>query len=566
MSRDASTRSLVRCLWALTALSWVTILGGLLCFVVRQSRGGTPELFDDSLMFVRYADNLLTHRRLSWNPGGPPTHGLTSPLYLAVVLPLRLFVDSPTLTMTLASALSGLGFSVLLTVLLLRHVDAGRVTRTAAVFFTFFVLALGVQGAPRDRYVFMLGTHFFSGMDTTFSLCFLTAYILLIQRFRRDPGAGATLFAALGGGLAFGVRPDLLLFTLGVPAALVVFGAGEARRRGAWLFALTGAIVALELLFARLHFGSALPLPFHAKTTNLDQDLAFPAYHNLDALVSYLHAYRLFFAVIAVDLLSDPRGWRRRSSPLEKGLLLATVLYLAFFVLGVRQAMGFACRFYHPTLPAVLFLAAQGGARLVERIRPRLERFAEEASPRLFRWASVLVAAVLAATFVDFARDAPLPQLRMGRFLDYHDAISGYRQGWPSRYWLGLDQFSTLPDDLVIAAGDVGYPGVMSPGKVIIDIEGLNDADFAHDFSAGRLLEERRPDVLYFPPPAYRGLVGALLLHPALARDYELFDREADLCGAPISVALRRDSRHHARLRSMLTQARDDACRPRASR
>ena len=43
---------------------------------------------DDSYMFVRYADNILAYGNASWNPGGEATYGLTSSLFLVVVLPI----------------------------------------------------------------------------------------------------------------------------------------------------------------------------------------------------------------------------------------------------------------------------------------------------------------------------------------------------------------------------------------------------------------------------------------------------------------------------------------------
>ena len=51
--------------------------------------------WDDAYMFTRYADNLLATGKATWNPGGEPTYGLTSVLYLAVVVPFHLLLVQP---------------------------------------------------------------------------------------------------------------------------------------------------------------------------------------------------------------------------------------------------------------------------------------------------------------------------------------------------------------------------------------------------------------------------------------------------------------------------------------
>src|SRR4029453_7354546 len=69
-------------------LPLLTCLGVLLFGIARLFVGPDPFLYvwDDSYMFVRYADNLRAFHTVAWNPGGAPTYGLTSPLFLSVVL------------------------------------------------------------------------------------------------------------------------------------------------------------------------------------------------------------------------------------------------------------------------------------------------------------------------------------------------------------------------------------------------------------------------------------------------------------------------------------------------
>src|ERR1700744_1385916 len=44
--------------------------------------------FDDAYMFYRYATNLAHGLGISWNPDGVPTYGMTSQLWVFLILPL----------------------------------------------------------------------------------------------------------------------------------------------------------------------------------------------------------------------------------------------------------------------------------------------------------------------------------------------------------------------------------------------------------------------------------------------------------------------------------------------
>jgi hypothetical protein len=124
------------------------------------------------------------------------------------------------------------------------------------------------------------------------------------------------------------------------------------------------------------------------------------------------------------------------------------------------------------------------------------------------------------------------------------------RTGWPSEYWYRLDRFVSLPDDLVIAATEVGLPGVLAPRKTIVDLAGLNESQFArHPFSAERLFARYRPDLLYMPHPNYAEMNRAI----EERLDAEGYDfhtaRELDV---DFGVAIRRDSRHYDAMRRIV--------------
>src|ERR1043166_3009783 len=114
---------------------WLSLLPFLFCGVILLcgvaakfvERCPVMCVWDDAYMFARYADNLLAHGRIAWNPGGEPMYGLTSPLFLMVVTPLRtLFPGDPMRVVLLSSLLCGGVWLGLLFWLISRSIEAPR--------------------------------------------------------------------------------------------------------------------------------------------------------------------------------------------------------------------------------------------------------------------------------------------------------------------------------------------------------------------------------------------------------------------------------------------------------
>lgn len=106
-----------------------------------------------------------------------------------------------------------------------------------------------------------------------------------------------------------------------------------------------------------------------------------------------------------------------------------------------------------------------------------------------------------------------------------------------------------MPDDIVIATTEVGYPGVLNPRKTIIDLAGLNDTEFAqHGFSVARLFARSRPDLFYLTTRHYATIRSALFTNPDFASGYELLQSPGGLV-----IALRRESPRYAALRAAIT-------------
>jgi hypothetical protein len=527
-----------------TAVSWAAVapalgvaagviaLGALTGFSARGP-------WDDAYMFVRYAAHLIQYRTLAWDPGGEPTYGLTSVAYLLLVVPLRLIGgDSPALILVLASALGGMAFLVLLAVAVSCYGHAGEPRRRLSLLLVLVVIAMSIH---------RFAPHLVSGMDTTFALAFVAAYIVLLQAYEaRGTRLCAAGLAAVGS-LAFWVRPDLLLYTLGVPLGLILLGrAGRARRQAVGIVAVVVLATAVQIALSWRYFRSPLPLAFYAKSLPHYGDFFHSRYRffGLRELGHYLESFWPFLAILVGAWLVEPRLWWRRASPGEKGLMLATVAFLLYYATAVLQIMGYHQRFYYPTLPALAFLSVRALDGLVASAEPWSMRWA----PR-WRWLlSGLVLGIL------------LPQtLVMGTRL-----VSEFQAGWIGRFdvaeyyrashqhlWFKLDEFSRLPDDLVMATTEIGLPAALNPRKRIVDLAGLNEPALARDgVSILFVIYRDRPDLIYLPHPDYRDMIAQLLHDPGFRTTYEVLDARA--LGAVMGLALRRASTHYGAMRAIV--------------
>lgn len=524
--------TLVRCTWLLAAaLAGTKIL----------STFDASSVWDDAFMFQRYATNLLAGEGIRWNAGSAEaSYGLTSLLFLVPAVATRLLTGGNTiLAALLSSTLCGIAFVALTAHLVWRHVRGPRWARIATLVLAAFTFAR--SDTP---------LHFVSGMDTTFAMAYLAGLITLGCRFSEQPTRRRALALGAGAGLAFWVRPELVVFGVGVPLALALAAArsvAEERRR-AWL-ALGVAVASLAalLLFNRLYFHSTLPLPFYAKSTKLYGDHIYRIYRGTAGreLAMYLGHYWPLFVLIGIDLAR--RAFWRPNDPIGKGVAAATLVCIVYYALSVLPVMPHAQRFYHPPLPALVFLGGEALGRLAVRIEldPTRKLGHPSAAPML-----VLLWFWLAPPLAEAAKTyADVGAHRRWRFqLREHSRGEGAQGGW-----FAIDKLLSLPDDLVVATTEVGLPGVLAPDKAIVDMAGLHERAFAQQpFDPEAMFGTYRPDLIYMPHPHYTRMVEALHESPGM-KSYEVFSK-VQLRTRDFGVALRRDSPHYPAMRAIVAE------------
>ncbi|MEW5871908.1 MAG: hypothetical protein AB1894_21750 [Chloroflexota bacterium] len=524
------------------------------CFIVIGFRVGSHfsanYLWDDAYMFSRYADNLISTGKISWNPGGEPTYGLTSPLYLIVVTPLRLlFPDNVGLAVILSSCVCGFTFLLLLPVLLHFSTKVNLVSKvvTALVFISFTSSSVS------------LPIHFTSGMDTTFTLAYITMYLCAAVWWERSNSRKGSLVVCLLGGITFLVRPDLLLYTIFVPFMVLILGTSKSLKiRGGLILGATLILLGIQIFFTTYYFKSPLPLPFYAKSTRLYGAFIYTLYRStaLNELLAFIISYRFplsIMVVVGVPTLVYKRQWLL--TPVETGVFVATALFLIYYSFFVLQIMYYGQRFYYPVLPAIVLLVSRYFEHAFIKTRlclsNNLAKSIQEGSPKVFLAVSLLLLATLLLP-IQVEAFWELRSVWKSHKFAAMDVAEVYKEG-RSHIWIALDDFSNLPDDLVIATTEIGQVAALNPNKTVVDLAGLNETYFAHNgFSASWLFLRYGPDLIYMPHPHYKEMIKEIERSPSFS-NYEYFPPESlGLINTSsgfhpyfLGIALRKDSKYY---------------------
>jgi hypothetical protein len=361
----------------------------------------------------------------------------------------------------------------------------------------------------------------------------------------------STVLMGIWGGLAFYARPDLMLYAFVVPASIVVFAPEHrAKRNGLVILGMTIMVVGAQVWFASQYLNSPLPLPFYVKGLGLYGDFTAERYRlvPISQFLLYFLSYWFLFLIIGANLFTNFKEWRRDSPAVDKGLLIATCLFILYYLFFALQIMYYHQRFYYPTLAALAFLAAQSAASIAREIPQSAKQEIRHSSRLLWSLVVLFLVISLVPAVLSIPRNVGSELFRgsLARFT----VLDGYKSKW-SDYWFRLDEFSALPNDFVIAATEIGHLAAMNPEKTVVDLSGLNETEFAHEgFSAGLLFEEYRPDLIYMPHPDYRPMIEEITDTPYFVEHYDYFP--AQEINVAMGVALWRESKYYPAMRGIV--------------
>ncbi len=503
------------------------------------------QVQDDGFMFARYARNLREQGGLVWNRGEPPTYGATSLLYVAfLTLVSTALPSNVSLITAMGSFLCGLAALFVVARLAVRGAARDRASLLWIGALVFVPIAMSAEH---------IAAHITNGMDTTFAMAMVGTIVLLWTKSALVPAGSGGVVLGLFGGLLFATRPDLALYALGIPAVVAFIERGDGRKRALVVLATTLAWIALQSFACWRYFGTPVPLAFYIKASGNAYGDAFRAKYLREPFVqvaNFVRGYWIWFLLIGVDLALHRRELLRPERALRSAVTLATFAHIGYYTFGVLQVVGFHQRFYHPTLPALAYLAATASFDLARSLRMRGRR-APEAAHLL-----IAIAAAIGPLPAIWRGEHELEKQRALHTVLHFDVFDRYRTHPNARHvWLGLDRLADIGDDLVLATTEVGHPAVMLPHARVIDLAGLNETEFAlHGFSAERLFGVLSPDWIYLPHPDYESMNRALRGDPRFQKDYEVF--EAEELGTLMGVAIKKSSAHHDALLRIVTESR----------
>jgi hypothetical protein len=347
-----------------------------------------------------------------------------------------------------------------------------------------------------------------------------------------------------------------LVFTFAVPGVVVLLGPGrKIRYQSLGILGITVLITGISLFASYLYFGSALPLPFFAKgLQNYGESMnlyySFVPYRQL---FEYVFSYSPFFLLILGGIIVNVNKWVKNGSAIEKGLLISVGIFVFYYAFFVLQVMFYNYRFYFPTLPTVIFLGCQGAVSIYKELPERLKEGISGIPNSVRATALIFVLGLIAFPFIT-ATNHLVTRTAIGETLQFNLGAESKRIWNWELYWLQLDEFSVLPDDLVIATTEVGLPAVINPGKTIVDMAGLHETYIAYNgFSADYMFKEYHPDLIYLPHPHYIDMIENIKKNEYFQANYNLYSAED--FGVLLDVAIRRDSKYYDEMSRIIEEA-----------
>jgi hypothetical protein len=501
------------------------------------------EPYDDAHFFKRVAQNALDYGRLSWNVDEGPVYGSTSQTFQLLAVVVSAVTREHYMLATRVLALSFL-FAAFVVI---RRLTAVR-DQGAAVIFAFCSTTL----------LFPI----LSGMETALAILAIAGALwLLYAEHEREPhwalGPILLLFVYL-------TRPDAALLVLPLLVAERWTRAGRAPWRE---LALWSALLAAVLLFFRWYYGTMLPLPFYAK------QLATSPYDRSFIELSRQTGRQRFglFASCAAPLFLCGLFKRDRTNLV---LLGASLVFVAYHLLGTIDVMGMQGRFFVPSIPLLILAAARatGAAETAQLARSALiaaagylallvllrlvgglpsgKAFVLDAVPPFLK---VTVALGGVALLLSLATPCLRPRLgaalllvtligcllavRVRELRPYADA--DYLALQEARYtvYRGLETLrACFGDKLHVYHSEVGLPGLRFQAGKVTDLAGLLSPRWLfRSKSFDQFCEAERPEAIFLPHKNYRALNQEVLASQCL-RGYR---RVVDESSSPLYV--RRD-------------------------
>ena len=274
-------------------------------------------LFDDAMISMTYARNVVDGYGLDWTRDGRLSEGFTTPLWTFIMIPVNAMpvrLRYRSLIVQAISLVLLVGNLVVLRKLVTRYFSAG------AQQSWLLAVVLTASFYPLDYWALM-------GMETGLQALLTTAAVFLAYEIvERRKDAGLPLAAVLA--LAYLVRMDMVLLIVAILAYVAWYGGFRKSERSSWI--IGGVIFSVSVggyqIFRQLYFGSPLPVTYYLKLTGIPLDVRLM--RGLDSYVDFLCANGMFLALAGIGAVALLRERRSFQIP-----VLLFILYSLYSVL-----------------------------------------------------------------------------------------------------------------------------------------------------------------------------------------------------------------------------------------
>lgn len=532
-----SSKLAIANIYSILGKAWPNVIPVLLIstsvvFYINYIIRNNVTIFDDAYIFIRYTNNLLSGYGLAWNPKGMQTYGVTSILYLALIVILRgtLVTVDKSIILTTASASMALLSLVALTFTCARFAISKYLKNAyitlAAILLPIFILS------PVFRY------HAVSGMGTTLSLLCNTILIFSTLRWTCRDKRYSMLLTIFASYFAYLARPDNIIYAYIFPLLCIWVLLNINRKTKAIYFIIgLSLILAIDTILKYVILGDPLPLPFYAKTRGYYE--GYSAAYKWNP-VNYVFDFATFvFPFLIIIIFS----FTKDSLKLLAAFLVPVIITFGYYS-SILQIMGWGARYYFPSVPFFVI----SSCLIVDQYIQKGDEIKESINTNLIRLIAILFIVVLVSQPDVKTKVAKVyEQLFVPPRLVYSSSTrytTLSKQSLPHLgWWTTIEEFSEiatdLPEGTKVALSEYGLVGARAPHIHIIDPLGLHDPFFAHNGFSSSVFFEREPELIWFPHGDYTKILSSILDSREFWEYYEFYPGAFDY-----GLAIRKDSAH----------------------
>ncbi len=466
-------------------LSWLWLLIAVLVFF-SHVRGIGPFIVDDSFITFRYARNLSQGYGFVYNPGGPPTEGFTSPLWMVTLTLPYLLHLSP----ELSARYLGIFFILLtlgLSYLIMRKLLPEAIRESQPWLPGGMVLALAAMPAT--------AVHAISGMETALYTFLITFYFYRLIIYLKQPSRREALFLALSGFLVGLTRPEGNLIPF-LSIGMAFFFLSKKDNIELMKMVFVGYVLPGVIYFTAryAYFGLMFPLPYYVKLGNM-----------------YLFAGRLFMILYLSDFFLTG-GFMAvfSANKLTKQLIplwVAVIGFVLFFFFPMH-VMGYEGRFIYPAMPMLYCLVYLGCLSFTEGLIAQSKLLSHPQAARIFGISVAMVPIILLML--------AYPKIQHNKIEEYQGMLNAHIQLGKDLRGFPCDN----PRQMHVAMGDAGAVPYFSDWNTL-DIIGLNNKEMAinkNDESKAEAILKTNPDLLILVSNSYKKFSSPVQIDNAVYR------------------------------------------------